>query len=91
MVKMPLLQNEIWDKLKNNPNFVMLSLERDHSQEEIKKFIEQEKFTFPNYADKCKIVYSLFAKQYIPRNYLIDKKGKVVYASTEFSTEEFES
>lgn len=90
MVEMPLLQNEIWNKLKDNPNFVLLSLGRDHSQEEINKFIEQKKFTFPIYADKGKAVYSLFAKQYIPRNYLIDKNGKVVYASTGFSMEEFE-
>lgn len=90
MVEMPLLQNEIWNKLKDNPNFVILSLGRDHSQEEINKFIEQKKFTFPIYADKGKVVYSLFATQYIPRNYLIDKNGKVVYASTGFSIEEFE-
>jgi len=90
MVEMPLLQNEIWNKLKDNPDFVLLSLGRDHSQAEIDKFIEQKKFTFPIYADKDKIVYSLFAKQYIPRNYLIDKKGEVIYASTGFSMEEFE-
>jgi len=90
MVEMPLLQTEIWDKLKDNPNFALLSIGRDHSQEEINKFIEKKKFTFPIYADKGKIIYSLFATQYIPRNYLIDKSGKVVYASTGFSTEEFE-
>lgn len=90
MVEMPLLQNEIWNKLKDNPDFVLLSLGRDHSQAEIDKFIEQKKFTFPIYADKGKMIYSLFATQYIPRNYLIDKNGKVVYASTGFSMEEFE-
>jgi peroxiredoxin len=90
MVEMPLLQNEIWNALKDNPNFVLLSLGRDHSQEEINKFIEQKNFTFPIYADKGKKIYSLFATQYIPRNYLIDKNGKVVYASTGFSIEEFE-
>lgn len=90
MVEMPFLQKEIWNKLKDNPDFVLLSLGRDHSQEEIKKFVEQKKFTFPIYADKGKVVYSLFAKQYIPRNYLIDKKGEVIYASTGFSMEEFE-
>ncbi len=88
--EMPLIENEIWNKLKDNPDFVLLSLGRDHSQAEIDKFIEQKKFTFPIYADKGKVVYSLFAKQYIPRNYLIDKKGEVIYASTGFSMEEFE-
>lgn len=91
MVEMPLLQKEIWDKLKDNPNFALLSLGRDHSQEEINKFIDKKKFTFPIYADKGKIVYSLFATQYIPRNYLIDKNGTIVYASSGFSEEEFET
>jgi peroxiredoxin len=90
MQEMPLIQSDIWNTLKDNPNFIILSLGRDHSQEEINKFIEQKKFTFPIYADKGKVVYSLFAKQYIPRNYLIDKNGKVVYASTGFSMQEFE-
>lgn len=90
MQEMPLIQTDIWNILKDNPNFALLSLGRNHSQEEINKFIEQKKFTFPIYADKGKAVYSLFAKQYIPRNYLNDKNGKVVYASTGFSNEEFE-
>lgn len=90
MQEMPLIQTDIWNALKDNPNFVLLSLGRDHSQEEINKFIDQKKFTFPIYADKGKVIYSLFAKQYIPRNYLIDKNGKVIYASTGFSIEEFE-
>jgi len=90
MVEMPLLENELWNKFKDNPNFVLLSFGRDHSQEEINKFIDQKKFTFPIYPDKGKIIYSLFAKQYIPRNYLIDQNGKVVYASTGFSPDEFQ-
>ena len=47
--EMPLIENEIWNKLKDNPDFVLLSLGRDHSQAEIDKFIEQKKFTFPIY------------------------------------------
>jgi peroxiredoxin len=90
LLEMPLLQNEIWNKLKDNPNFVLISLGRDHSQEEINEFIARKKFTFPIYADKDKVVYNLFATQYIPRSYLIGKNGKVVYASGGFSVEEFE-
>ncbi|WP_304199085.1 TlpA disulfide reductase family protein [Flavobacterium alvei] len=90
MQEMPLIQSDIWNKLKDNPDFVLLSLGRDHSQEEINKFIDQKKFTFPIYADKGKVIYSLYAKQYIPRNYLIDKKGEVIYATTGFTKEEFE-
>ena len=90
MQEMPFIEKDIWEKLKNNPNFTILSIGRDHSKEEINAFIQKKKFTFPIYADKGKAIYNLFATKYIPRNYLIDQNGKVVYTSTGFSTEEFE-
>ena len=88
--EMPYLQSDIWNKLKDNPNFIILSFGRDHSPEEVAKFIESKKFTFPIYADKDKSIYTLFATKYIPRNYLVDQNGTLVYASTGFTTEEFE-
>ncbi|WP_298120070.1 TlpA disulfide reductase family protein [Flavobacterium sp.] len=90
MQEMPFIEKDIWNKLKNNKNFTILSIGRDHSQEEINAFIQKKKFTFPIYADKGKAIYNLFATKYIPRNYLIDQNGKVVYTSTGFSTGEFE-
>lgn len=90
MQEMPYLQSDIWNKLKDNPNFMVLSFGRDHSTEEVSKFIAAKKFTFPIYADKGKPIYNLFATKYIPRNYLIDQNGTVVYASSGFSMEEFE-
>ena len=44
---------------------------------------------FPVGLDPGKIVYDLYAKIYIPRNYLIDKDGKVVLTSIGFEEKEF--
>ena len=90
MKEMPYIQKDLWEKLKNNDKFIILSFGRDHSQEEVNIFIESKKFIFPIFADKDKSIYNLFATKYIPRNYLIDSKGKVIYASTGFSEKEFE-
>jgi peroxiredoxin len=90
MKEMPYIQKDLWEKHKNNDKFIILSFGRDHSQEEVKKFIESKKFTFPIFADEDKSIYNLFATKYIPRNYLIDSNGKVIYASTGFSEKEFE-
>ncbi|MFN7676710.1 TlpA family protein disulfide reductase [Flavobacterium sp.] len=90
MKEMPYIQKDLWEKLKKNDTFIILSFGRDHSQEEVNKFIETKKFTFPIFADKDKSIYNLFATKYIPRNYLIDSNGKVIYASTGFSEKEFE-
>lgn len=89
MKEMPFIQKDLWEKLKNNDKFIILSFGRDHSQEEVNKFIESKKFTFPIFADKGKLIYNLFATKYIPRNYLIDSNGTVIYASTGFTTDDF--
>ncbi|WP_395062040.1 TlpA family protein disulfide reductase [Flavobacterium sp.] len=89
MKEMPFIQKDLWEKLKNNDKFIILSFGRDHTQEEVNKFIESKKFTFPIFADKGKLIYNLFATKYIPRNYLIDSTGTVIYASTGFTTDDF--
>ena len=91
LAELPLLQSKIWEKYKDNPDFVLLVIGRDHSEEELNAFKEKNKFTLPMYPDKEKIVYSLFANQYIPRNYLIGKDGKVVFNSMGFTPDDFNS
>ncbi|ESU26433.1 Peroxiredoxin [Flavobacterium limnosediminis JC2902] len=88
--EMPYLQKDIWELLKENKNFALLSFGRGHNAEEISKFSNAKKITLPMYPDKEKIIYTSFATKYIPRNYLIDQNGIVVYSSVGFSTEEFE-
>ena len=84
-IELPELQTKIWDKYKDNANFNLFVLGRDHTNEEVNTFKKNNNFTFPMYGDKGKIIYSIFATMYIPRTYLIDKEGKVVYMSTGFT------
>lgn len=90
MTEMPLLQEKIWLKYKDNDKFKLLSFGREHSWEEVISFIETKKFDFPIYPDKDKSIYTKFASKYIPRNYVIDKNGAIVYMSMGFSEKEFE-
>ena|SRR6478609_1655883 len=90
MVEMPLLQKEIWEQYKSNDNFKLISFGRDHSLKEVNDFIKTKNFDFEICPDKGKIIYNLFATQYIPRNYLIDKNGKIVYVSVGYSEAEFQ-
>ena len=89
MGEMPHLQKEIWEKYKGE-NFVVIAVGREHSKDELVKFNKEKGFTFLMAPDSKREVYSLFAKAYIPRNYLIDKSGKIVYQSVGFNKEEFE-
>jgi thiol-disulfide isomerase/thioredoxin len=89
MKELPHLQKEIWEKYKDNKKFSLLVIGREHSQSEITEFKVKKGFTLPIYPDEDRSVYSLFAKEYIPRNYIIDKKGNVVYTSISIDETEF--
>ncbi len=88
--ELPVLQELVWKKQKDNPKFRLLILGREHTQAEVNKFRDSKKFEFPMYADEGRKVFSKFAVSQIPRNYIIDKDGTVVYASMGYSKEEFE-
>ncbi len=86
--ELPLLQKNIYDKIKND-NFAVLCISRSEKEEVVKKFIEQFKYTFPVYLDPDAKTYNLFASKYIPRNFVIGKDGKVKWTSTGFKDSEF--
>ena len=87
--ELPHLQKEVYDKLKNNKNFELIILGREHSWEEINKFKTDNKFNMPFYPDTGRKVFSLYAKQNIPRNFVIGKDGKIAVISTGFTEKEF--
>ena len=87
--ELPHLQNEVYNKLKNNKNFELIILGREHKWEEINKFTSENKFDMPFYPDIERKVFSLYAKQNIPRNFIIDKEGKITVASTGYNEKEF--
>jgi hypothetical protein len=43
----------------------------------------------PFYPDTKRKAFSLYAKQNIPRNFIIDKEGKVAVSSSGFNEKEF--
>jgi peroxiredoxin len=87
--ELPHVQKEIWEQFKDNPNFVLLAVGREHTPEELVKFSKENKFTFPIVADIGRKIYSHFALQLIPRTYLIDKKGKIIKSVIGFNENEF--
>ncbi|MBN1364430.1 MAG: TlpA family protein disulfide reductase [Syntrophaceae bacterium] len=87
--EMPFLQKEVWEKFNDKNNFKMLAIGRGHDFAEVAAFKESKGLGFPVYGDKNKSIYEKFATGYIPRNYILDTSGKIVYASVGFSEAEF--
>lgn len=87
--ELPLVQEQIWNKHKDDPKFAMLTFGREHSWEEVLKFGKDKNFTFPLLPDPKRGVYGRFATELIPRSFLIDAKGNVIYLSEGFEEAHF--
>lgn len=83
------VQKTLWPKYKDNKDFVLLVIGREHTDADLLKYNEKKGFTFPLYPDKNRAIFNAFAKNLIPRSYLIGKDGKVIYASKGYSEEDF--
>lgn len=85
------VQDVLWPKFKDNNNFIMLTIGREHTDAELATYNEKKGFTFPLYPDKDRSIYGSFANGLIPRSYLIGKDGKVIYKTVGFNDKEFET
>ncbi|WP_167618420.1 TlpA family protein disulfide reductase [Maribellus sediminis] len=88
--ELPHLQKEVYDKYADNEDFVLIILGREHSWDEVKKFKNEQGFTMPFYPDPKREVFAIYAKQNIPRNFIIDKEGKIAVSSIGFNESDFE-
>ena len=88
-LELPVLQKNIWEKYKNNPDFVLIILGREHSDQEVKDFVAKKKFTMPFAPDPKREIFKLYASQSIPRNVIIGRNGKVIFQSIGYTEEEF--
>lgn len=75
------VQKTLWPKYKDNKDFRMIVIGREHTDEELTAYNKRKEFTFPLYPDPKREVTNKFASQYIPRSYLINKEGKVISAT----------
>ena len=55
----------------------------------MEEFRKSTGYGFPMGLDPEQNIYRLYASNYIPRNFLIDRDGKIVLASVGYDTDEF--
>ena len=84
------VQKEIIDHFAGKP-FVFLPVSRGEKREAVEAFREKTGYTFPMGLDSARTVYDRYATDYIPRNFLIDKQGKVILATVGYDDEEFDA
>jgi peroxiredoxin len=67
----------------------MVSIGREHNDADLKEFRKKREFTIPIAADPERKIYSRFATEYIPRNYVIAADGRIAFQSVGYSEPEF--
>jgi len=82
------VQKEIIDHFKRK-DFVFLAIFREETREQVAKFRERNGYTFPMGLDPERKIYSMFALSTIPRNFIVDQKGKIVAIETGYTKESF--
>ena len=87
--EMPHLEKDIWRNFKDEA-FTVISIGREHNNDEVKKFKAEKGLSFPMAADPGRDIYKQFATKFIPRNYILDKDGTIMYQSKGFTEEEQE-
>jgi peroxiredoxin len=85
--ELPHLQ-KLWDEYRENDNFKMIVIGREETNESVVEFQAKHGYTFPMASDPNRTSYSLFAKELIPRTYLVSKDGIICFASTGFYEED---
>mgnify|MGYP006290755979 CR=1 FL=1 len=88
MQEMPRLEKDIWQNY-HEQELVILCIGREHDTEELTEFKAKKNFSMTFVPDPEREIYSKFAEKYIPRNILVDRKGKIVFQEIGFNAEKF--
>jgi peroxiredoxin len=87
MKELPLLEKEIWEQFKHRSDVVIMAIGREEPLDKLIAFREKKNLQMPVFADPRREVYSLFASQYVPRNIVINKEGRLVLTEVGFTEE----
>ena len=89
--EMPHIEKEIWQKHKNNKDFVLIGVDMDEPLDKVKKFVKEVGVTYPLALDPDAEIFYTFAQKGagVTRNVIIDRNGEIVYMTRLFKEEEF--
>ncbi len=91
--EMPFIESEIWQKNKDNPDFVLLGIDYKETSEITKQFAKDMKISYPLTLDTDGKKFDLFCgpDAGVTRNILVDKDGTIVLLTRLFEKQEFDN
>ena len=78
--EMPHLEKDIWEKYKSTPDFVMIGIAREQTRDIVLAYQRKHSaLTYPLAWDPDRSAYKLLADAGIPRTYVIDRHGVILF------------
>ncbi len=71
-------------------DFVLLAISRGDTEDKIAKLRADNGYTFPMAMDPDESVFGLFAARGIPRNFIVDRAGKIAHVGLGYEPAEFD-
>jgi peroxiredoxin len=93
MQEFKVIPDRLLKRFADNPDFIFVPVSRGETRETVEQKMKQlkaHKIDFPVGLDPEKKIYNMYAEKFIPRNFLIDKDGKISYLSIGYNKDEFE-
>jgi peroxiredoxin len=82
------VQREIIDRFAGK-EFCFLAISREDTREQVKAFREKNGHRFPVGLDPRREIFSKFATASIPRNFVINREGKIVHVTLGYTEQSF--
>lgn len=89
--EMPFIESDIWQRHKQDENFVLLAIDRDEPAERVVQFVENIGITYPIAPDSESKVFTKYASAEagVTRNVLIGRDGKIIYLTRLYEEPKF--
>ena len=89
--EMPHIEREIWQRHKENSDFVLVGVDREETKEVIEDYTAKVGTTYPMLIDENGDAFASYAvrKSGITRNVLIDRDGRIVMLTRRYVEPEF--
>ncbi len=86
--ELKVVEKELINRFKGK-DFVFLPISRGEQAKTVEAFRKQNGYTSPMGLDPMQEIYKKYASNYIPRNFVVGKDGKIIYVSVGYTPEEF--
>ena len=81
------IEEQIWPVFRDR-EVRLVSVGREHTPEQVAAFRDEGNYSLAFAADTDRSIYSHFAEKKVPRNYLFDMEGKLVYQTRGFDPDQ---